>query len=140
MSSSWKQTPRPGDIVWCHFPNYDPKDATMRERPALVVSVMHDRDPMLLRVAYGTSQKPRPVRAGSFLVEAPEHLKIAGLWKPTRFDMKNLVVLPYTLGAFVNAPGESGNTKPSPILGALHAGCFPEMLRAAREAGLGKKQ
>ncbi|MHB8447847.1 MAG: type II toxin-antitoxin system PemK/MazF family toxin [Rudaea sp.] len=136
MSSFWVKLPKPGDIVWCHFPNYDPKDPTMKERPALVVSVMDGRNPPLLRVAYGTSQKPRPVGAGCFLVENAEHLKLAGLWKPTRFNMKNLVVLPWTLGAFVNAPGEAGMVKPSPVMGALHSGCYPDMFSAAKEAGL----
>jgi len=32
--------PEPGDIVWCHFPNANPKDPTMKNRPALVISVM----------------------------------------------------------------------------------------------------
>lgn len=112
----------------------------MKERPALVVSVMDGRDPPLLRVAYGTSQKPRPIVAGCFLIESPEHLKVAGLWKPTRFNMKNLVVLPWTLGAFLNAPGEAGLPKSSPIMGALHSGCYQDMLRAAREAGVTKKR
>ena len=136
MSTSWPKLPKAGDIVWCHFPNYDPKDPTMKERPALVVSVMEGREPPLLRVAYGTSQKPRPVTAGCFLLEDPEHLKIAGLWKPTRFNMKNLVVLPWTLGSFLNAPSETGISKPSPVMGALHSGCYQDMLRAAMEAGI----
>lgn len=136
MSSSWARMPKPGDIVWCHFPSFYPKDPTMRESPALVVSVMDSRNPPLLRVAYGTSQKPRPVGAGCFLVEDAEQLKLAGLWKPTRFIMKYLIVLPWILGAFVNAPGAAGMVKPSPVMGALHSGCFQDMFRAAKEAGL----
>lgn len=136
MSESWPGLPRAGDIVWCHFPNFEPNDPTMKERPALVISVMEGREPPLLRVAYGTSQRPRPVPAGCFLVEDPEHLKVAGLWKATRFNLKNLVILPWSLGAFVNAPGVAGLHKPSPVMGALHSGCVEDMLRAAREAGL----
>jgi hypothetical protein len=108
----------------------------MKERPALVLSVMEGRDPPLLRVAYGTSKRPRPVGAGCFLLHDPVHLKLAGLWRPTRFNMKNLVVLPWTLGAFLNAPGEGGMLRRSPIMGALHSGCYQDMLRAAKEAGL----
>ncbi|MBS0456650.1 MAG: type II toxin-antitoxin system PemK/MazF family toxin [Proteobacteria bacterium] len=93
MSAAWPMLPKAGDIVWCHFPNYDPQDPTMKDRPALVVSVMDSREPPLLRVAYGTSQKPRPTGVGCYLLEDPEHLKVAGLWKPTRFNMRNLVVL-----------------------------------------------
>ncbi|MBS0461324.1 MAG: type II toxin-antitoxin system PemK/MazF family toxin [Proteobacteria bacterium] len=140
MSAAWPMLPKAGDIVWCHFPNYARQDPTMKERPALVVSVMDGREPPLLRVAYGTSQKPRPIGTGCFLLDDPEHLKVAGLWKPTRFNMRNLVVVPWTLGAFVNALGEAGMSKPSPILGALHSGCYQDMLRAAREAGLVAKR
>lgn len=106
----------------------------------MVVSVMEDHVPPLLRVAYGTSQKPRPIPRGCFLMEDADHLKVAGLWKATRFDLKNVVVLPWTSGAFINAPGKNGLLLPSPIMGAMHAGCYPEFMRAAIEAGLRGKQ
>ena len=136
MSTSWPRLPKAGDIVWCHFPNYDPKDPTMKERPALVVSVMEGREPPLLRVAYGTSQKPRPVTAFCFLLEYLVYLKSAGLWKPTRFNMKNLVVLPWTLAAFLNAPGEAGTYKPSPVIGALHSCFYQDMFLFFLEVGI----
>ena len=58
-------------------------------------------EPPLLRVAYGTSRRSQPVGAGCFLLDDPAHLKIAGLWKPARFSVKNPVILPWTLGAFL---------------------------------------
>jgi hypothetical protein len=135
-SSAWTPAPNPGDILWCHFPNYDPKDPTMKERPALVISVMDDCEPIRLRVAYGTSKRPKPVTRGCFLVEKASELKVAGLSVPTRFDMKNLVVLPYTLSAFLNAPGELGLLKPSPLMGVLPASRYGDLKQAAEEAKL----
>jgi hypothetical protein len=135
-ASAWVPAPDPGDILWCHFPNYDPRDATLKERPALVISVMDDQEPVRLRVAYGTSKRPKPVTRGCFLIDREAELKVAGLHVPTRFDMKNLVVLPYTLSAFMNAPGELGMLKPSPLMGVLPASRYSDLRRAADEAEL----
>lgn len=88
-----------------------------------MVSVMEGRNPALLRVAYGTSQKPLPDTVGCFLLKDPKYLKLAGLRNATRYNMKNLVLLPWTLGAFLNSPGGTGVSMPSPIIGALHSGC-----------------
>lgn len=138
-SSAWTPAPNPGDILWCHFPNYDPKDPTLKERPALVISVMDDSEPVRLRVAYGTSQRPKPIPRGCFLIEKESELRVAGLRVPTRFDLKNLVVLPYTLSAFMNAPGELGMLKPSPLMGVLPASRYNDLQRAADEAKLTRR-
>ena len=128
--------PEPGDIVWCHFPNANPKDPTMKNRPALVISVMDDTNPPRLRVAYGTTQKVRPVGKGQLLVSQPAHLLKAGLAGETRFSLLNLVVLDYTPHWFDQAPIPGGLKGATPKMGSLPAACMADLLRAAKEARL----
>ncbi|OGT54760.1 MAG: hypothetical protein A3E01_18780 [Gammaproteobacteria bacterium RIFCSPHIGHO2_12_FULL_63_22] len=128
--------PSPGDIVWCHFPNANPKDKTMKERPALVLSVMDETDPPRLRVAYGTTQKPRPVGRGQFLISRPAHLLQAGLADETRFSLTNVVVLDYTEHWFYPAPLAGGLRAATPKMGVLPAECMKDLERAAGEARL----
>ena len=128
--------PSPGDIVWCHFPNANPKDPTMKNRPALVLSVMDDTAPPRLRVAYGTTQNPRPVGKGQFLISKPAHLLQAGLASETRFSLQNVVVLDYTALWFRLAPLAGGLTAATPKMGVLPAECMHDLERAVKEAGL----
>lgn len=108
----------------------------MKERPALVVSIMDDTDPPRLRVAYGTTQRPRPVGRGQFLMSRPTHLLQAGLADETRFDLTNVVVLDYTEHWFCPAPLAGGLRAPTPKMGVLPAECMKDLERASREAGL----
>lgn len=128
--------PEPGDIVWCHFPNANPKDPTMKNRPALVISVMDDTSPPRLRVAYGTTQRVRPVSQGQFLISQAAHLLQAGLATETRFSLRNLVVLDYTPHWFDYAPTPGGLKGATPRMGTLPAACMADLQRAAKEAGL----
>lgn len=108
----------------------------MKHRPALVISVMDETSPVRLRVAYGTTQKVRPVGRGQFLVSQPAHLQQAGLWGETRFSMRNVVVLDYTKRWFGHAPLPGGLKGSSPKMGTLPAACAADVLRAAKEARL----
>jgi len=128
--------PEPGDIVWCHFPNANPKDPTMKNRPALVISVMEETSPPRLRVAYGTTKRVRPVGKGQILLHQPTHLLQAGLAGETRFSLLNLVVLDYTPHWFAPAPLPGGLKGATPKMGSLPAACMAELQRAAHEAGL----
>jgi len=131
--------PEPGDIVWCHFPNANPKDPTMKNRPAFVLSVMDGVDPPRLRVAYGTTKKVRPVGKGQFLISQPSHLVHAGLSSETRFSMQNIVILDYTANWFDLAPLPGGLNGPTPKMGTLPPILMADAQRAAQEAGLLKK-
>ena len=128
--------PEPGDIVWCHFPNANPKDPTMKNRPALVISVMDKTSPPRLRVAYGTTKRVRPVGKGQILLYQPAHLLQAGLASETRFSLLNLVVLNYTPHWFDQAPIPGGLRAATPKMGSLPAACMADLQRAAKEAGL----
>lgn len=128
--------PEPGDIVWCHFPNANPKDPTTKSRPALVISVMDDTSPPRLRVAYGTTKRVRPVGKGQLLVSQPAHLRQGGLASETRFSLLNLVVLDYTPHWFDQAPFPGGLKGATPKMGSLPAACMADLQRAAKEAGL----
>ncbi len=108
----------------------------MKERPALVLSVMDGTEPPRLRVAYGTTQRLRPVGRGQFLMSRPAHLLQAGLAGETRFDLTNVVVLDYTEHWFYQAPLPGGLRAPTPKMGVLPAECVQDLGRAAREAGL----
>jgi hypothetical protein len=108
----------------------------MKNRPALVLSVMDTSDPPRLRVAYGTTQKVRPVGKGQLLVSRPAHLLQAGLASETRFSLRNVVVLDYSSHWFRPAPMAGGLTAATPKMGVLPAECMQDLERAVREAGL----
>lgn len=108
----------------------------MKNRPALVLSVMDGTNPIRLRVAYGTTQNPRPVGKGQFVISKPAHLREAGLASETRFALNNVVILDYTDHFFRLAPLPGGLTAATPKMGKVPAECMSEFFRAANEAGL----
>lgn len=55
-----------------------------------------------VEIAYGTSQRPRSLYPGEFLV--PESDKDAGLSKDTKFDLRNIVRLPFNADWFAPSP------------------------------------
>ncbi len=129
----WEQ-PNPGDIVWCHFP-YWPRDVPgPKPRPALVVSVTEREDGIEVKVAYGTSQKIDHLVAGEFAIRRAENktaYDMAGLSFDTKFDLRNLVDLPWNDNFFVVPPSpRHGQT---PKLGSLHI-CMKKSLEAAARA------
>jgi len=132
--------PSPGDVLCCHFPNFDPKEDTAKERPCLVISVMDTATPVRLRVAYGTTQKVEAAGRGDFIVEKKKHLTAAGLFYKTRFSLRNICVLDYTEHWFRRAPLPGGLTASTPKMGVLAPELIPLLQRAAEEAGIVPKK
>ena len=122
--------PRPGDIVWCHFPQDLARRPGPKPRPGLVLAVGEVKGETALEVAFGTSQKTNRLYPGEFLI-APDDgdaFRTAGLSYPTKFDLRKSLQLPYTAEWFAVAPGTPfGQT---PKLGLLH----PGLIRRARMA------
>lgn len=124
--------PAPGDIVWCRFPQREDIKPGPKPRPALVLSVMDDADPLRVRVAYGTTQRLDRVRPTEFVIGAdhPAAYALAGLSHPTKFCFTNVVILPYNELWFAPAPGIP--PKPDPRMGSLHASLVKIAERAFR--------
>lgn len=133
--------PAPGDIVWCQFPNVDSIKPGPKPRPALVLSVEDKRNPVRVRVAYGTSKKLTPMRKGEFVINQKnlDAYMASGLYFPTKFALSAVVVLDYTSTWFGLAPMPGGLVAPSPRMGYLHPTMMIELHRAYVEAGLIKK-
>jgi hypothetical protein len=127
--------PTAGEIVWCHFPdNINPRP---KPRPALIVAVFDDdAPPFTVRVAYGTSQKITQLYRGEFAIlqnKNPAAYAAAGLSYDTKFNLRQLVALPYTAEWFSVPPAAPhGQT---PLLGTLHPSMVRAVQAAYREAG-----
>lgn len=127
--------PTAGEIVWCHFPdNINPRP---KPRPALIVVVFDDAAPLFtVRVAYGTSQKTTQLYRGEFVIlqsRNPAAYATAGLSYDTKFNLRQLVDLPYTAQWFSVPPtAPHGQT---PLLGTLHPSMVRAVQAAYREAG-----
>jgi len=127
--------PTAGEIVWCHFPdNINPRP---KPRPALIVVVFDDAAPLFtVRVAYGTSQKTTQLYRGEFAIlqsRNPAAYAAAGLSYDTKFNLLQLVDLPYTAEHFSVPPAAPhGQT---PLLGTLHPSMVRAVQAAYREAG-----
>jgi hypothetical protein len=122
--------PDAGDIVWCRFPHRGFAVPGPKPRPALVVDVGQLRGEPAIEVIYGTSQKLDRLHPGEFAItlEDGHRYLAAGLDRPTKFDMRRSVFLPYSDEWFAVAPGARyGQT---PKLGLLH----PSLMRRAKEA------
>jgi hypothetical protein len=122
--------PTAGEIVWCHFPdNISPRP---KPRPALIVAVFdNDAPPFTVRVAYGTSQKTTQLYRGEFAIlqsRNPAAYASAGLSYDTKFNLRQLIDLPYTAEWFSVPPAAPHGQKP--LLGTLH----PSLVRAAEAA------
>lgn len=122
--------PGAGDIVWCRFPHRGFSVPGPKPRPALVVDIGQLRGEPAAEVVYGTSQKLDRLYLGEFAItpEDGDRLYVAGLDRPTKFDMARPVFLPYTDEWFAVPPGAPyGQT---PKLGILH----PSLVRRAKAA------
>lgn len=126
-------SPEPGDLLWCRFPYKENLGPGLKPRPVLVIAVMEDRQPFLLRVAYGTSRDVLNARSGEILIDetnAPAY-HASGLSRPTRISFRHVVVVPFTPLWFPRVPGRR-----TCRLGKIHASLMPLLTRAAKEAGL----
>jgi mRNA-degrading endonuclease toxin of MazEF toxin-antitoxin module len=130
----WWPAPEAGDLLWCHFPQI-PGSPGPKPRPALVCAV-DDGDParVLVKVAYGTSQKTNRLHSGEFLISRQNKAAYAlsGLSYDTKFDLKQIHLLPYNSLWFATAPGALIQT---PVLGALHGSLMKALGAAWKAAG-----
>jgi hypothetical protein len=124
-------SPAPGDIVWCLFPEVPDVDPGPKPRPALVMGVETREDGVLVRLAYGTSQHVSRLKTGEVAITQENHpaaYALAGLAYDTKFDFKVIVELPWSDRYFkVPLRNRHGNT---PKIGTLHA----TVLRAVEAA------
>jgi hypothetical protein len=97
--------------------------------------VTERQDGISVKVAYGTSQKlDRPV-AGEFGIRKAENktaYEMAGLSYDTKFDLRNLVELPWN-DRFFDVPANPRHGQ-TPKLGSLHMGMRKAFEAAARAA------
>jgi hypothetical protein len=123
-------TPRPGDIVWCHFPQDKKLEPGPKPRPVLVVKVGEIDGNAAVAVAYGTSQRIGELHPGEFAITRAdrEAFALAGLSLDTKFDLSNAIELPFSERWFVASPGAPHGQIPE--LGLLH----PTMMRRAAAA------
>jgi PemK-like, MazF-like toxin of type II toxin-antitoxin system len=128
------ELPSPGDIVWCRFPQR-PRDVPgPNPRPALVISVLEYEDGGAVKVAYGTSQKVDQLSACEFAIRKAEDktaYEVAGFSYDTKFDLRNMVELPWNDSFFSVPPNPSHGQTPK--LGSLHIG-MNRALNAAAQA------
>ena len=92
---SWaSHPPRVGDIVTCIYPG-DPKQ---RLRPVLVLATLAGSGgDFAARVAYGTKSLDYTTRGGiDLIIDDHDDIDTCGLAVPTRFDLENVIVLPWT--------------------------------------------
>jgi len=130
MILRWWAEPAAGEIVWCHFP--DDIHLRPKPRPALVLVVFDDGAPQFtVRVAYGTSQRNTRLRRGEFSILHERNAAAyaaAGLSYDTKFDLKQVLDLPYNTEWFSVPPAAPHGQTPK--LGVLH----PSLVRAVQAA------
>jgi hypothetical protein len=122
--------PEIGEIVYCRFPENLGRPGP-KPRPALVISIGTFEDGTLaVRLAYGTSQDISDLHAGEFVILPTdgEAYRVSGLSFATKFDLRQLVDLPYTDEWFRVPPAPLfGET---PKMGLLH----PSLMHRAEAA------
>lgn len=132
--SPWP-SPAPGDIVWCLFPEIPDIEPGPKPRPALVMGVEERADGVLVRVAYGTSQRVNRLNTGEVAITQAKHAAayaLAGLAYDTKFDFKVIIELPWIERYFKPPPRTvHGNT---PKIGTLHATVMRAVETAYRAA------
>jgi hypothetical protein len=125
--------PSAGDILWCAFPENKALKPGPKHRPALAITV-DDADAPLYRVlvAYGTSQRVDKLHSGEFSIGLMDvaAYQLAGLSYPTKFNLRERVLLPYTRDWFAVPPATPHGQ--SPRLGTLH----PSLLKRFRAAAV----
>lgn len=111
--------PAPLSIVWCNFPNHVVRDKPgPKQRPALVLSVRYADDPPagrhLVRVIYGTSNLKSDKRPYDFVIANFATRLICRLPQATRFDLDQVVWLPWCKEFFAARPGHE-----TPVISVL---------------------
>jgi hypothetical protein len=126
----WFPAPRPGDIVWCRFPEDKLSAPGPKARPALVLRVGEDAGHPVVEVAYGTSQKVDTLYSGEFAIAPADRAayEAAGLSDPTKFNLRETFELDFNDEWFAVPPGAPHGQTPK--LGVLH----PSLMRRAKAA------
>jgi len=130
QSHKFFAAPRPGDIVWCHFPQDRLLVPGPKPRSALVLRVGEIDGNCAVAIAYGTSQRVDQLLAGEFAITRAdrEAFVVAGLSYDAKFDLSNTVELPFSELWFAVPPGAPYGQAPN--LGLLH----PTIMRRAAAA------
>lgn len=107
--------PAPYDIVWCRFPLLPKVDPAPYPRPALVrnAATMPDGSAQV-EVAYGTTNLKLGRRHFDYVVSKASEMDACGLYRATRFDLDQVLWLPWTTDWFEVLPNYN-----SPIIGSL---------------------
>ncbi|MBS1054940.1 hypothetical protein [Gluconobacter kondonii] len=127
MSTKYAPLPTIGDIVWCHFPQ-EMGVPGPKPRPALVRAVSTARN--LVQVAYGTSKKTGSLYPGEFVLDPSDGgFADSGLEVRTKFDVGNLVTLPFDDTWFAPSPLLKPGT-PAPKMGSLHVSYLTAAIKA----------
>ncbi len=135
----WEK-PDVGDIVWCRFPQ-QPRDIPgPKPRPSLVVSISEYDDGVMVKIAYGTSQKTDRLYAGEFVIRKAENkaaYEMAGLSYDTKFDLRQLVEVPWNNQFFAVSPKPAHGQTPK--MGSLHINMKRALEAAVEALSLDKK-
>lgn len=129
--------PSAGEILWCAFPINKGLLLGSKHRPALAITV-DDAEAPLYRVlaAYGTSQHVEELYSGEFSISPADAgaYQLAGLSYPTKFNLRERVLLPFNSDWFAVPPGAPHGQLPR--LGTLHPSLLGRFRAAAVAAGL----
>ena len=130
MSLRFFPQPKPGDIVWCKFPQRASLHPGPKSRPALILKVGEKASATWVQTAYGTTQKVDRLFPGEFLITVSDGdaYAISGLSYPTKFNLASTFELPFNEDWFGVPPGAPHGQIPK--LGVLH----PSLMRRARAA------
>ena len=130
MSLRFFPQPKPGDIVWCKFPQHASLHPGPKSRPALILKVGEKASATWVQTAYGTTQKVDRFFPGEFLITVSDGdaYAISGLSYPTKFNLASTFELPFNEDWFGVPPGAPHGQIPK--LGVLH----PSLMRRARAA------
>ena len=122
--------PKPGDIVWCRFPEEKTLHPSPKARPALVWRTGRIDGQTAVAIAYGTSQKVDRLFPGEFSITPADGAAytVSGLSYPTKFNLARSVELSYNDRWFAVPPGAPFGQQPK--LGVLH----PSLMRRAEAA------
>ena len=114
--------PAPASIVWCNFPeDLTTKKPGPKPRPALVFKARYADNPpqdrFFVLVAYGTSKLKIGRRPNDFVIANSMALDILRLPQATRFDLDDVVWLPWAKPFF--APRSENDQLNTPTMSVL---------------------
>ena len=114
--------PAPASIVWCAFPDHlAPNLPGPKNRPALVFKVRYadrpPRDRFYVQVAYGTKRLKIGKRPYDFRIANYATLDILRLPHATRFDLDQIIWLPWARPFF--CPRVEGHRGSTPTVSVL---------------------